>query len=247
MFPCWIAQTDIALAQVILSEEDFKVYDPYVFVPTAAQRESAHEALDVAQEILGRLSGGRFHGPGYAVDEYMSGSPVRRVSTTFRPLRAIEKFLHEGVEVPGMVLRGQSAYFGATSGCNPRSGFFQLTYRFGSTITPAARANLLYYAHELYLAGPNGDSSECSLPERVLSINREGVSMSLIDPQVFLDKGRTGLTRIDSWLSAYLTTNTGRRSGFYGSDSPPPVNVAVWCEESLATVTSSYRTDKGIA
>lgn len=48
----------------------------------------------------------------------------------------------------------------------------------------------------------NNDST-CSLPERVTSINRQGASWTLIDPQTFIDKGRTGIYYIDIVLGTY--------------------------------------------
>ncbi|MCI0426357.1 MAG: hypothetical protein L0Z47_11030 [Actinobacteria bacterium] len=44
--------------------------------------------------------------------------------------------------------------------------------------------------------------AECDLPERVTSIVRRGVSMTLIDPQTFLSEGKTGLYEVDLFLSA---------------------------------------------
>jgi hypothetical protein len=50
----------------------------------------------------------------------------------------------------------------------------------------------------LWLAG----SKDCKLPERVTSVSRQGVSMTVVDPADFLDKGRTGISVVDLWLAA---------------------------------------------
>ncbi len=43
--------------------------------------------------------------------------------------------------------------------------------------------------------------ADCDLPQRVTSLTRQGVSMTLIDPQEFLSEGRTGLYEVDLWLA----------------------------------------------
>lgn len=43
---------------------------------------------------------------------------------------------------------------------------------------------------------------ECAFPERVTSINREGVTYVMLDPQRFLDEGRTGIYEVDLALIA---------------------------------------------
>jgi len=108
-----------------------------------------------------------------------------------------------------------------------------LTYRYGSTVTRGARSTLLYYARQLYLAGPCGDVNLCQLPERVTSINREGISLTTVDPQTFLDRGLTGLIRVDEWLAGYAARKAVRPSGVYTHDSPPAVNIATWCLDSI--------------
>lgn len=45
-------------------------------------------------------------------------------------------------------------------------------------------------------------AGECRLPKRVTNLIRQGVSMTLLDPQDFLDRGRTGLYFPDLFLAA---------------------------------------------
>lgn len=44
--------------------------------------------------------------------------------------------------------------------------------------------------------------AKCRLPERVTDITREGVTMTLLDPQEFLTDGLTGIREVDAFLSA---------------------------------------------
>jgi hypothetical protein len=46
------------------------------------------------------------------------------------------------------------------------------------------------------------EGQDCALPERVTEITREGVTMTLLDPQEFLEEGRTGIALVDQWIAA---------------------------------------------
>lgn len=236
MFPCWVTPSADALAQIILSEEEYPGSET-PFVPTEAQEAAAIDALETAQGILSALTSG-IHGSGTAIDEFAITSPVRRLSTTFRPLSAVLSIVtDDGVtawdadwDQIGQTIYVQGNYvLGVPMVCGPRVRKLRLTYRFGSTVTTAARTTLLYYARQIYLAGPLGNLDECQLPERVVSINREGISMSLVDPQNFLDRGRTGVTRVDQWLASHHGRTGLRSSGVFSADCPPPLNVSVEC------------------
>lgn len=51
---------------------------------------------------------------------------------------------------------------------------------------------------ELYLSASGSD--DCSLPERVTSVNRQGVSWTLLDPMTFMQEGLIGIGPIDQWI-----------------------------------------------
>lgn len=66
-------------------------------------------------------------------------------------------------------------------------------------------------------------SQSCRLPQRVTNLTRQGVSMTLLDPQDFLDKGRTGLYFVDLFLVS-VNPRGNRRGAFIASpDYTPPV------------------------
>ena len=48
------------------------------------------------------------------------------------------------------------------------------------------------------------DDKKCRLPQRVQSITRQGVSMTLLDDFQGLDEGRTGIWLIDSWIASIV-------------------------------------------
>lgn len=81
-------------------------------------------------------------------------------------------------------------------------GTFEVTYTYG---TPPPRGGVqaaAALACQLALACTPGAEGQCSLPERVTSITRQGVSMVVIDPFDFLEEGRTGLYVVDQWINS---------------------------------------------
>lgn len=64
-----------------------------------------------------------------------------------------------------------------------------------------------------------GDSS-CQLPKRVQSITRQGVTVALLDSFDDVDKGRTGVWLIDSWVASVM--NRPRGATVRSVDVPHP-------------------------
>jgi hypothetical protein len=87
-------------------------------------------------------------------------------------------------------------------------GTWRIELEHGLAVPQAGRTAAARLATEL-VKSCIGD--ECRLPERVTSITRQGVSMTLIDPQDFLTQGRTGLTEVDLFLSAVNPNGLARR------------------------------------
>lgn len=79
-------------------------------------------------------------------------------------------------------------------------GTFAVTYWRGTPAPAAARRSVALFACELWKACTG--SRDCRIPTRVQTIDREGISYTVVDPQEFIAAGRTGLTEVDLWLSA---------------------------------------------
>lgn len=65
------------------------------------------------------------------------------------------------------------------------------------------------------------DGGECKLPARVTNLNRQGVDLTIADPQDFLSDGRTGLFLVDMWLAAVNPNSLDRAPTFFSLDAPP--------------------------
>jgi len=73
-----------------------------------------------------------------------------------------------------------------------------VTYTHGSPPPIAGKRAAVRLANELILA--EKQDPNCALPDSVTSINRQGISYTLLDPQVYIEKGRTGVYEIDMFI-----------------------------------------------
>lgn len=61
---------------------------------------------------------------------------------------------------------------------------------------------------------------DCNLPQRTQNVTRQGVSISLIDPNDFLENGMTGLYLCDLFLQSYNPHKLSRPPGIMSPDIP---------------------------
>lgn len=82
-------------------------------------------------------------------------------------------------------------------------GVWSVTYVYGAMPPPGGREAAAVLGCQLALScNPNADAGDCRLPERVVAISRQGVSMTVFDPATLFPDGLTGLTEVDSWVAA---------------------------------------------
>ena len=186
-------------------------------------------ATSIVRELLGR----RLTWPLMRViDEYpvnreliLSGRPVQQVlAVTVVNARGDETVLDPAnyrvdsmfrIRIDGGVALPAPTYFGGR--CRTA---IQVEYVYGAP-PPAPLANAIaYYADQLELAASG--STECKLPKRVTSIARQGINMTILDPQDFLDKGRTGLPEVDTMLAVYNPGKAKARARLFTERNPPP-------------------------
>lgn len=95
-------------------------------------------------------------------------------------------------------------------------GTWQVSYQRGTAVPVGGEVAAGLLACELAKA-MCGDSS-CKLPQRVQSITRQGVTVAVLDTFDDIDKGRTGIWLIDSWIAS--VTKAPQRSRVYSPDVP---------------------------
>jgi hypothetical protein len=97
-------------------------------------------------------------------------------------------------------------------------GAFVVSYTQGIEVPPGGQYAAGVYACELIQSCLG---RQCRLPRRVQSIAREGVTLQFLDPMDFLDKGRTGVPEVDTWIAAVNPTANREPSRVYSPDLPP--------------------------
>jgi len=94
----------------------------------------------------------------------------------------------------------------------------EVTYTYGTPPPFAGKAAAKMLAIEL-VKMYEGDES-CSLPQRVTSVARQGVSYTVLDSQDFIADMRTGVYAIDLFLKAANPDNARTRSRVFSPDLP---------------------------
>ena len=90
------------------------------------------------------------------------------------------------------------------SALDDAAGAFAVTYMRGIPLPDAGRVAGEAYACEL-AKGMTGAS--CSIPERAVSVARQGVDIQLLDEAAFVTEGLTGVPLVDRWI---LSVNPSR-------------------------------------
>lgn len=138
------------------------------------------------------------------------------------PVTAVTEVLDpDGVAVPAeerSLLRGQFLYrvtpdTGRLYGWP--AGEHEVTYTFGVAPPTGGVQAAAAYAAELARFAVGEDTS---LPRRITSITRQDVTMTLLDPGDYLDKGRVGIPAVDAWLSAVNPHGARRRPTVWSPD-----------------------------
>lgn len=83
---------------------------------------------------------------------------------------------------------------------------------------PAGAARMVaLLALELYNGATGG---ECRLPRRVTNVQRQGVTISMVDPTEIFDSGATGITEVDLWVRSVNPYRLHEPARVWSPDSP---------------------------
>jgi hypothetical protein len=93
-----------------------------------------------------------------------------------------------------------------------------ITYTWGTNPPPSGVRAATRLANELILNDMG--SPECALPQRLMTVNRQGLSYSFVDPQQFLDNGKIGIPEIDFFLAAVNPNKSKKRAKVFLGDRP---------------------------
>lgn len=202
-----------------------------------ADEEPAFDPVQVATGIMLSLLGWRWTWPARTVtEEYSVGSIPPAINLTGRPVSGVASVTSAtGDPVPFKLVNGFKLMLGIQpvwndisqlylwEPCHCPSGPYTVVYTYGAMPPMAVRRAITVLADEIRKASC-GDS-DCRLPERVTSVSRQGLSWTLIDPQDFLDKGKTGIIEVDLVLVAYNSGKAQRRSRVWSPEFAPPQRI----------------------
>lgn len=243
----WLTVTDPAVRSAVVSGAWGKApHSPHGVPVPVDDIDTIAVALQVASDLLTRLTGFAVHPSGTAVEQFSCTPRARRLSPSFGPMRSATtvKRLHpDGTTetlLTGWLMWQGSVHFGYGTTYSYYTldrwyreiicirplaqEFLELTYVFGSTITASARRAVLYLANQIWLVS-NGCSEceDCKLPERTTAVVREGISYTLSDTTDFLYGGKTGLPSVDGWVAGVNPRQATRRPAVYDPAAPPGV------------------------
>lgn len=214
---------------------------------TRQSDEEWQDHLMHASEVLWALSGRRWYGggcsetadfyekPGCWTQRVDSGGgnfwyiPARSWATCGSdaiklprsPVVAVSAVTINGAAFTDYRLEPAGGLLYRTDGCGWQQcydGHISVTYTYGQPPPEGGVRAAVALAIEFALAAMG--SSECALPERVQSITRQGISMTMLDPMDFLPQGRTGIYIVDLWLASVNPQSRAQRGRVWSPDVP---------------------------
>jgi hypothetical protein len=197
------------------------------------------DAAEIAQRIMYELLGRRWVWPAVTTTETVEIGPRQQVIVLHgRPVVDVESVTLEGstdplaytvenkhrIRLTRAAMAGDYWPTGRLLGYCPGPRRIAIRYTYGSPAPAEVQLAIDVLAEEFQKV-IDGDIGECRLPDRVTSISREGMNMTLLDPQDFLDQGRTGIEEVDQALSRFNPTHARRPARVYGRANRPPVRT----------------------
>lgn len=191
------------------------------------------EAVAIASRIMYELLGRRWVWPAMTTTELVSVPAGQRyVTLEGRPIISVESVVIEGTtrEIPFQIESKMKLRFGSAlpngtrNRCCGGPQRLAITYSYGAPPPKEVDMCIAVMAEELIKLSV-GDFDSCRLPDRVTSVNREGISMTLLDPQDFLDQGRTGIEEIDQMLSRFNSSHAKTPARVFGRRNPPATRI----------------------
>lgn len=222
------------MAVLWLTKED-------TFDPTGPYTE---DAIHAASWILYKLTGEKYTGIFTSTDAYQSQDfpsleltaaviqgqvvnlPVftngfRNLRLRNSPVRSIGSISHNGVEWdPSTYSLRNNSYVVRSNGLPWLLDFTDLlvTYTHGTPVPRAGKQAAIRLANEFIHALK--DDGLCTLPERVSSVSRQGMSYTILDPQEFIQNGKVGIYTVDLFISAANPNKARKQSKVFSADRP---------------------------
>lgn len=195
----------------------------------------AADATAFAESVIRSLTGYRWTWPRRTITEQFEVR-TRTLHLTGRPVTATGDVtaVHDYNGDPVLDADGVTAGWSLANGFILRftpQGYAQVrgycdrtadvTYTYGAPPPGYIQTAIDVLATELLAS----DSPTCRLPDRVTSVSRQGLSWTVIDPQEFLDQGRTGIYEVDLAIRTANPGNAKARTRVFSPERRPPRRV----------------------
>jgi hypothetical protein len=209
--------------------------------------EFAGDAAEAASWVLFRLSGQKYPGIGVTTEWYgydhlgcwcnngltevtlrahnimpiLRTNPPTQLRLRHKPVQSVERVTTgEGDLVQGedFVIANDAYLLRTNRGAWDFETGVEVEYTYGTLPPAMGRQAAIALANQLVLAYEGSDN--CTLPDRVTSVSRQGVSLTILDPQDFLKEGRTGIYEVDLFLSVSNPTGAQKRAKVFSPDKP---------------------------
>lgn len=202
------------------------------------------EAQTISTRLFLSLTGRRWSWPRrHVIEKYFVPETVASVNLAGRPVSGVNSIVdqwgnsyswvlsnHSRLYIPSLGNHNWNAPwaqwlpYDAQGAVYPwgRTRGVELTidYIYGSPPPLEIQRAIDEFATQLDLIG----SDACMLPSRVTSVTREGLSWTVLDPQLFLDGGKTGLYYPDLVIAAY-GNKVKLRARVFSPEHPPPHRI----------------------
>lgn len=140
-----------------------------------------------------------------------------------RPVRHVSRVVKDGVEIdPGMYQLVNASVLQPAPGASLDLCGAEVTYTFGTEPPTAGRRAARHLATEL---AKSFSGEDCELPERVTSVSRQGVNVTVLDDQAFIDDLRTGIYAVDLFLKVVNPDRARKPARVFSPDRPRVTRV----------------------
>lgn len=203
------------------------------------------DELVVANRVMYELLGRRWVWPPVqAVEEHKTNQ--RKIHLNGRPVRVVDSVTVDGAEIIDFRLLNNSTIelparcgdgvwldvgwswtgYGPppTNWVNGDTGYGRRTvvvdYTYGAEPPNGVENAIAILAEELAKAF-EGNFDDCRLPSRVTDVSSRGISMTLLDPQDFLEDGLTGIPEVDLMIRVHNPSKAKARARVFSPDYRP--------------------------
>ncbi len=209
--------------------------------------EFAAEACEAASYLLWSMSGRKFSGSTTVTEKYGHNLPyvyseilnlgieLNNLSLIYQGLPEYTNDLHNKIWLRGRPVTDVASVINTDTGLEVDSSAYtlenhstlvfdhyvtselEITYTYGQRPPVAGKMAARALAIQFALLW-GGREAECSLPDRVISVQRQNVSWVLLDNQDFIAELRTGIYAVDLFLKSVNPHKATQRAKVFSPD-----------------------------